>query len=70
VSLPHGFDPPAGPYVGALTSSADVDALTGMVRQSGVPIELEPDLGGTSEEGMDTNLNAEGSRRRRGEISR
>ena len=44
VSFPHGFDPPAGPRVGALTSSAGSDPLTGMVRQSGVPIQLEPDL--------------------------
>jgi hypothetical protein len=43
VSLPHGFDPPGGPNVGALISSAaDVDPLTGMVRQSGVPIQIEP----------------------------
>jgi anaerobic selenocysteine-containing dehydrogenase len=50
VSLPHGFDPPAGPSVGAIISSVDVDPLTGMVRQSGVPIKLEADLAGTSEE--------------------
>lgn len=43
-SFPHGFDPPVGPRVGALISSADADPLTGMVRQSGVPIRLEPDL--------------------------
>jgi anaerobic selenocysteine-containing dehydrogenase len=42
-SLPHGFDAPDGPNVGALISSAeDVDPLTGMVRQSGVAIQIEP----------------------------
>jgi anaerobic selenocysteine-containing dehydrogenase len=43
VSLPHGFGPPGGPLVGALIASTmDVDPLTGMVRQSAVPVELEP----------------------------
>jgi anaerobic selenocysteine-containing dehydrogenase len=47
VSIPHGFDPPGGPPVGALISSADhVDPLTGMVQQSGVPVRLEPELSG------------------------
>ena len=44
VSFPHGFDPPAGPRVGALISSDDADPLTGMARQSGVPIQLEAEL--------------------------
>ncbi|HEX6393842.1 MAG TPA: molybdopterin-dependent oxidoreductase [Acidimicrobiales bacterium] len=44
VSFPHGFDPPSGPLVSALISSVDVDPLTGMVRQSGVPVNLEPQL--------------------------
>jgi anaerobic selenocysteine-containing dehydrogenase len=40
VSVPHGF----GPAVGALISSAlDVDPLTGMTRQSGVPVRLDPE---------------------------
>ncbi|HUE60717.1 MAG TPA: molybdopterin dinucleotide binding domain-containing protein, partial [Acidimicrobiales bacterium] len=43
VSFPHGFDPPAGPHVGALVSSVEADPLTGMVRQSGVPIQVEPE---------------------------
>jgi anaerobic selenocysteine-containing dehydrogenase len=38
VSIPHGFDP----TVGALISSTDrVDPLTGMVQQSGVPVDLQ-----------------------------
>jgi anaerobic selenocysteine-containing dehydrogenase len=38
VSMPHGFDP----TVGALISSTDrVDPLTGMVQQSGVPVDLQ-----------------------------
>jgi anaerobic selenocysteine-containing dehydrogenase len=42
VSIPHGFDPPGGPHVGALISSGeDVDPLTGMVQQSGVAVRLE-----------------------------
>ena len=49
-SFPHGFDPPTGPRVGALISSADADPLTGMVRQSGVPIQLESDLEADVEE--------------------
>jgi hypothetical protein len=37
------FGAPAGPNVSVLISStADVDPLTGMVRQSGVPVALEP----------------------------
>lgn len=41
VSVPHGYDPAVGPAVSTLISSADaVDPLTGMVRQSGVPVEL------------------------------
>jgi hypothetical protein len=44
-SLPHGFDQPAGPCVGLLTSStAEIDPLTGMVLQSGVPIKLGPEV--------------------------
>src|SRR5690606_8264583 len=40
VSLPHGWD---DTNVCALTSaSAHVDPLTGMVRQSGIPVEVEP----------------------------
>jgi anaerobic selenocysteine-containing dehydrogenase len=42
VSIPHGFVGPEGPNVGVLISSTvDVDPLTGMVRQSGVPVSLE-----------------------------
>jgi anaerobic selenocysteine-containing dehydrogenase len=38
LSIPHGF---AAPNVGNLTSGRDgVDPLTGMVRQSGVPVQL------------------------------
>jgi anaerobic selenocysteine-containing dehydrogenase len=40
VSIPHGW---AGPDVCRLTSAdADIDPLTGMVLQSGVPVELLP----------------------------
>jgi anaerobic selenocysteine-containing dehydrogenase len=40
VSIPHGFDGDA-PRVGELISSSrDVDPLTGMTRQSGVPVEV------------------------------
>ena len=40
VSLPHGWD---DTNVCALTSAAaHVDPLTGMVRQSGIPVEVEP----------------------------
>ena len=47
VSIPHGFEPPGGPGVGALISSTNhVDPLTGMVQQSGVPVRLEPELSG------------------------
>jgi anaerobic selenocysteine-containing dehydrogenase len=49
-SLPHGFDQPAGAHVGVLISPVDVDPLTGMVHQSGVPIKLGPDPGGTAGE--------------------
>ncbi len=43
VSIPHGFGAPDGPNVSALISSTvAVDPLTGMVRQSGVPVSLEP----------------------------
>jgi anaerobic selenocysteine-containing dehydrogenase len=42
VSIPHGFGATAGPNVSVLISSTtDVDPLTGMVRQSGVPVALE-----------------------------
>jgi anaerobic selenocysteine-containing dehydrogenase len=55
VSVPHGFHPSVGPPVGALISSTvDVDPLTGMVRQTAVPITLEPELEGegTAVEGI------------------
>ena len=43
VSIPHGFGAPDGPNVSVLISSTvDVDPLTGMVRQSGVPVSFEP----------------------------
>ena len=43
VSIPHGFGSPLGPNVAALISSTfDIDPLTGMARQSGVPVTLEP----------------------------
>ena len=43
VSIPHGFGSPLGPNVAALISSTfDIDPLTGMARQSGVPVSLEP----------------------------
>ncbi|MEW6470745.1 MAG: molybdopterin dinucleotide binding domain-containing protein [Actinomycetota bacterium] len=39
VSVPHGFDEP---NVAHLTDTVAVDPLTGMVRQSGVPVTVEP----------------------------
>jgi anaerobic selenocysteine-containing dehydrogenase len=39
VSLPHGY---LGTNVNDLTSSADLDPLTGMPVYSGVPVELSP----------------------------
>ena len=43
VSVPHGF---AEPNVGRLTSGVhDVDPLTGMVLQSGIPVRLSPATG-------------------------
>jgi hypothetical protein len=42
VSVPHGFDGLAAPNVGELISGTiDVDPLTGMVVQSGVPVSIE-----------------------------
>jgi len=40
VSVPHGFGPPVGSLI---SSAVDVDVLTGMALQSGVPIRLEPE---------------------------
>jgi hypothetical protein len=40
VSFPHGFEPPVGSLI---SSTEDVDPLTGMVRQSGVPVRIEPE---------------------------
>ena len=43
VSVPHGFDGPGQPNVGSLISdTTDLDPLTGMVLQSGVPVSIEP----------------------------
>ena len=43
VSIPHGFDGARGTNVAHLISAtAALDPLTGMVRQSGLPVELEP----------------------------
>jgi anaerobic selenocysteine-containing dehydrogenase len=43
VSIPHGFDRPGEPNVGELTSDTmDVDPLTGMVLQSGLPVSVTP----------------------------
>jgi hypothetical protein len=43
VSVPHGFDGPGQPNVGELISdTTDLDPLTGMVLQSGLPISVEP----------------------------
>ena len=43
VSIPHGFDGPRGTNVSYLISTtAALDSLTGMVRQSGLPVVLEP----------------------------
>ena len=43
VSIPHGFDGPGEPNVGELISDTmDVDPLTGMVLQSGLPVSIEP----------------------------
>jgi anaerobic selenocysteine-containing dehydrogenase len=43
VSVPHGW--PGAAHVGRLlTGARDCDPLTGMVRQSGVPVSLEPAL--------------------------
>lgn len=40
VSVPHGW--PGDAHVGRLTSGAECDPLTGMVRSSGVPVRVEP----------------------------
>jgi anaerobic selenocysteine-containing dehydrogenase len=40
VSVPHGFAPPVGSLI---SSAVNVDPLTGMARQSGVPVRLEPE---------------------------
>lgn len=40
VSVPHGW--PGDSHVGRLTSGAECDPLTGMVRSSGVPVAVEP----------------------------
>jgi anaerobic selenocysteine-containing dehydrogenase len=43
VSVPHGFDGPGQPNVGDLISDEmDLDPLTGMVLQSGLPVSIEP----------------------------
>jgi anaerobic selenocysteine-containing dehydrogenase len=43
VSVPHGFDGPGEPHVGELISdTTDLDPLTGMVLQSGVPVSIKP----------------------------
>jgi anaerobic selenocysteine-containing dehydrogenase len=43
VSVPHGFDGLAMPNVSELISgTTDLDPLTGMVLQSGVPVSIEP----------------------------
>jgi hypothetical protein len=40
VGIPHGW---GAPDVSALTSAeADIDPLTGMVRQSAIPVEIRP----------------------------
>ena len=39
VSVPHGH---AGANVNLLTSKDDIDVVTGIIRNSGVPVSLHP----------------------------